>query len=60
RFTQFFLIRAGMSADDIPNAGEKRWLSIEAGLLLRAHGFVTRPAFYAWIFPQIRQRPTIR
>ncbi|QDQ31844.1 hypothetical protein FORC098_1967 [Salmonella enterica subsp. enterica serovar Typhimurium] len=49
-----------MSADDIPNAGEKRWLSIEAGLLLRAHGFVTRPAFYAWIFPQIRQRPTIR
>ncbi|EJQ8574224.1 hypothetical protein NZU83_004391, partial [Salmonella enterica subsp. enterica serovar Apapa] len=34
----FFLIRAGMSADDIPNAGEKRWLSIEAGLLLRAHG----------------------
>ncbi|CCR98504.1 hypothetical protein SA50_2558 [Salmonella enterica subsp. enterica serovar Agona str. 50.E.08] len=27
-----------MSADDIPNAGEKRWLSIEAGLLLRAHG----------------------
>ncbi|MDI4751733.1 arginine--tRNA ligase, partial [Salmonella enterica subsp. enterica serovar Anatum] len=35
RFTQFFLIRAGTSADDIPNAGEKRWLSIEAGLLLR-------------------------
>ncbi|EDK4524905.1 hypothetical protein C0R72_23315, partial [Salmonella enterica subsp. enterica serovar Infantis] len=38
RFTQFFLIRAGTSADDILNAGEKRWLSIEAGLLLRAHG----------------------
>ncbi|EDU9789971.1 hypothetical protein CDB03_004243, partial [Salmonella enterica subsp. enterica serovar Weltevreden] len=35
---QFFLIRAGTSADDIPNAGEKRWLRIEAGLLLRAHG----------------------
>ncbi|EAW5728937.1 hypothetical protein FFZ22_13715, partial [Salmonella enterica] len=28
----------GTSADDIPNAGEKRWLSVEAGLFLRAYG----------------------
>ncbi|EBP4188681.1 hypothetical protein R992_23585, partial [Salmonella enterica subsp. enterica] len=28
----------GTSADDIPNAGEKRWLRIKAGLVLRAHG----------------------
>ncbi|EDS5957732.1 hypothetical protein XT56_003658 [Salmonella enterica subsp. enterica] len=43
-------MRAGTSADDIPNAGEKHWLRIEAGLLLRAHGLRYPTRFFMPVF----------